>query len=204
MSGTTFSEPQVGALRSGLPVPWLTVGGLAVGMALADGFWLTSLEAAIGAVARSRGPFESWLRDSALLLPLFVLAVLWGLRRAYRKYGPALPGARAVIAATLLVAAAGTAAGVVGLVTSSAYNYGQQANELRLTQQTHSRVVAADHLHGEGGCTATCEAQRATLATHARGIGYASPVLLVTNLVVVGWVVAMRGGRLDARSSAAA
>src|SRR4051794_39138510 len=56
--------------------PWLTVGLLAGLLALADGYWLTSLQGAIGAVTRSQRPFATWMTTSAVLLPLFVLVIL--------------------------------------------------------------------------------------------------------------------------------
>ena len=44
-------------------VPWATVLPLAVLMAYADGFWLTSLRGAVGAIERTQEPFATWLRS---------------------------------------------------------------------------------------------------------------------------------------------
>ena len=38
-------------------VPWATVLTLAVVLAYADGFWMTSLRGAVGAIERTQGPF---------------------------------------------------------------------------------------------------------------------------------------------------
>ena len=68
-SGTGASTPARPA------VPWLTVIPLAAMMAYADGFWMVSLRGAVGAIERTQEPFASWLRESTVLLPAFVLAV---------------------------------------------------------------------------------------------------------------------------------
>ena len=43
--------------------------------------------------------------------------------------------------------------------------------------------------------------QQAGLALQMRAVGYGSGLLLVTNLALVGWAVAIRGGRLDVRKT---
>ena len=67
------------AFRGKVPLPWVTVFVLAIVMALADGFIVTSIQGAVGAIERAQGPFASWLRDAAIVLPVFVVAVLWAL-----------------------------------------------------------------------------------------------------------------------------
>jgi len=57
-------------------VPWRTVLPVAVVLSFADGFWITSLRGAVGAIERTEAPAETWMRESALAVPLFVLAVL--------------------------------------------------------------------------------------------------------------------------------
>jgi hypothetical protein len=186
--------------------PWGTVLALAAVMAYADGFWLTSLQGALGAIERSQEPFASWLRGSTLVLPLFAAAALWGLSRAHRRFGPVLRGPRAVAAAALLIAGAGSVVGLGQVVASSAYDYHLQSSSIRTAEHLHAHVaptgspgtVPTDHGHGTAACTGTCAARRATLSVHLTGFAYATPVLLATNLVLVGWVVALRGGRLDA------
>jgi hypothetical protein len=193
---------------SGKSVPWVTVLGLAAVMAYADGFWLTSLQGAVGAIERSQDPFNQWLRGSTLMLPVFAVAVLWALSRAHRKYGPALRRPRAIAAAALLVAAAGSVVGVGQLVASSAYDYHLQSNLINSTAYLHNHVAPTatpaqaateSHSHGSGDCTGTCEARRATLAAHLTGVAYAAVPIMGSNLLLVGWVVALRGGRLEPR-----
>ena len=90
----------------------MTVLPLAVVMAYADGFWMMSLRGAVGAIERTEEPFASWLRESTLVLPVFVFAVLGALTLALRWFGPALRRTRTVLTAALLIVAAGTVAGV--------------------------------------------------------------------------------------------
>jgi len=42
---------------------------------------------------------------------------------------------------------------------------------------------------------------QSSLAWQVRSVGYGSGFILVTNLVLVGWVVALRGGRLGVRKT---
>jgi hypothetical protein len=174
-----------------LPVPWATVALLAGVMAYADGFWLTSLQGAIGAVERAQGPFANWLRVSTLMLPLFVLGVYKVLTSAQRRYGPELRGARMVLATGLLVVAAGTVVGVAALAVNSALDYHVQAGQAQLMNSMRSMdgmVMSGTGMNMD---------RLATLAVHVRAVSYASVLLLGTNLLLVGWVVALRGGRLD-------
>src|SRR5262245_52717400 len=59
-----------------LSVYWLTVAFFAVVIAFGDGFWVTSVQGAVGSIERNDPPFSRWLRDSTLMVPLFFLAVL--------------------------------------------------------------------------------------------------------------------------------
>ena len=205
----TMSMNSTRARLRGLPrTPglWAIVVVLAGVMALADTFWLTSLQGAVGAIERSQDPFNQWLRGSTLMLPLFAVAVLWALSRAHRRFGPALRRPRTLAAAALLVAAAGTVVGVGEVVASSAYDYHLQSNLINTSAALHSHVAppatpaeaaAESHSHGSGSCTGTCESRRATLAAHLTGVAYTTPLIAGSNLLLVGWVIALRGGRLE-------
>ena len=166
-------------------VPWSTVLPLAVVLAFADGFWVISLRGAVGAIERTDDPFRTWLVESTLALPVFVFAVLAALTLALRWVGPVVRRPRAVVAVLLLVVAAATLVGVAALTASSAYDYHLQSGQLTLMQDMR------------GGCEGGCAARDATLDLHVKAVGYGSGILLVTNVVVAGWVVALRGGRLD-------
>ena len=186
MSITAATE-RIGTLRGRLSVvPWLTVVPLAAVLSYADGFWLISLRGAVGSIERTQEPFASWLRESTMVLPVFVLAVLGALTLAARWLGPVLRKPRTVVAAALMVVAAGTLVGITAVAASSVYDYRLQSSQLQLTGLTH---------HTSPGLPA--QQERASLGLQVRAVGYGSGILLVTNLVLVGWVVAMRGGRLD-------
>lgn len=197
MSEPTIARERRGTLPGGVPVPWVAVAVLAVGMSFADGFWIVSLREAAGAAIRTGRPFASWLVDSTVVLPLFVLAVLAALAVAHRRYGPSLARARKVVATSLLIAVAGSAAALVVAVSSAGYDYYLQARDADTVAATHEHVGAVSP--SDPTCTGSCAVDQATLEVHGRGLAYLAPVLLVTNVVLVGWVVALRGGRLDVR-----
>lgn len=168
-------------------VPWLTVVPLAVVMGYADGFWMISLRGAVGSIERTQEPFVTWLRESTLVLPVFVLAVLGALTLAARWFGPVLRKPKTVLATALMIVAAGTLVGIAEVAASSAYDYHLQSSQLQL-------MGSMDHTNAG---SAMAQREQATLALQVSAAGYGSGLLLVTNLVLVGWVVAMRGGRLD-------
>jgi hypothetical protein len=187
---TTVQSPARQGAGSALgrpTVPWLTVLPLAVLIAYADGFWMTSLRGAAGAIERTDGPFGTWLRESTLALPVFVLAVLGALTLAMRWFGPVLGNTRAVIGTGLMVVGAGTLVGIVELAASSAYDYHLQATQLQM-------VVQMGHACASGNCLP--QQEQASLALQVQAVGYGSALLLATNLLLVAWAVAIRGGRL--------
>ena len=177
-SGTGASAP------AGPAVPWLTVIPLAAMMAYADGFWMVSLRGAVGAIERTQEPFASWLRESTALLPVFVLAVIAAVTLALRRFGPVLAGKKAFLTTALLVAAAGTVAGTVILAASEAWDYALQ-HDLMGSLHHASSVQSVEQL------------DQASLGLQLAAFGYGAGLLLLTNLVVTGWTVAIRGGRLD-------
>jgi len=168
-------------------VPWLTVLPLAIVLAFADGFWLISLRTSVGVITRAQAPFASWLRESIEALPLFVFAVLGGLTLALSWFRPDLRRPRVVIASALLVVAASTLAGVGWLTASSAYDYHLQLRQVEMMGSMGGR------------CTGACLTgrQHASLLLQVKSVGVGSAILLVTNLVIVAWLLAMRGGRLE-------
>jgi hypothetical protein len=187
----TIERPQV-LVRARLAVPpWKTVMALAVVLAYADGFWLTSLRGAVGAIERTQSPFASWWQEATLVLPVFVLAVLGALTLAMRWFGPVLRRSRGLVVAGLLVVAAATLVGIAQTVASAAYDYHLQTHQMQIMDSMRSLC--------QGSCLA--EKQHATLLVHIHGVLYISGRLLVTNLVLVAWLVAMWGGRLRLSST---
>jgi len=182
---TTTERP--GTLRGRLSIPWLTVVPLAVVLAYADGFWLISLRGAAGAIERTGEPFMTWFRESTLTLPVFALAVIGALILAARWFGPVLRTWRTVVATALLIVAASTVVGIAEVAVSSAYDYYLQSAQLQLMGSMPSMSSMGS----------TAQLQQASLALQVRAVGYGGVLLLVTNLALVGWVVAVRGGQLD-------
>ena len=181
----SWSGSGTGAQAPARPaVPWLTVIPLAAMMAYADGFWMVSLRGAVGAIERTQEPFASWLRESTVLLPVFVVAVIAAVTLALRWFGPVLAGKKAFLTTALLIAAAGTLAGTATLAASEAWDYALQ-HDLMGTLHHASSVQSADQL------------DQASLGLQLAAFGYGAGLLLVTNIVVTGWTVAIRGGRLD-------
>lgn len=185
---TTTAEPQRTAASASNSVPWSTVIPTAVAMALADGFWIISLRGAVGAVEAGGHPFASWLRGSAAAAPAFaalVLAALGGVAR-HSGVGRREPAATVTFAA---VVGAGTLAGAGWLAYESGRAYVVQMSELHLMQAMGSTCNA-------GPCVGRAES--AVLVLQLRALAYGAVILLVTNAVVTLWVIAMRGGRIDA------
>ncbi|WP_448628036.1 hypothetical protein [Geodermatophilus sp. URMC 64] len=195
MSLRTVPRRALAALRP-RPVPWPTVVALAALMAYADGFVLTSIQGAVGAIERAQSPFATWLLSSTLLLPVYLLAVLAALAHARRRLGPALRSGRRIVAAALLVAAAGTLVGFGAVVTSAVYDYRLQSELVARIHATHAagnQVRAPD----AGTCTGLCASLEQTRAADERAARYATATDLGLNVVIVGWVLALRGGRLE-------
>jgi len=168
-----------------MAIPWTTVLTFAAVLATADWFWVISLRGAVGATERTSGPFVSWLQGSVLLIPLFALAVLGALALAYRWFGPVARRPRALLATSLLLVVAGTLAGAGALIVSGTY-------DLRLQLSQHMVPMGVQ-------CVESCHKLQndATFALQVKALGIGSVILLATNLLLVGWMVALRGGRLS-------
>jgi len=191
---TTITDPRNPgtAVAGRRALAWSTVLPFAVVMAYGSGFWIISLRGAAGAMGRTDAPFATWLRESTLLLPVFVLAVLAAVIVAARVFGPALRGRRTTAATALLIVAAGTLVGAAALVASSAYDF-----HLETTQHVMMQSMR------DPFCVGACAQgpQHATLALQLKVVGYGSLILLASNLVLVGWVLALRGGQLKLTSA---
>ncbi len=170
-------------------VPWKTVVTLAAVLAYADGYWLISLRGAIGAIERTDHPFASWLRESTTVLPVFAFAVLAALTLALHWFAPKLGETRTVVVTSLLIVVGGTLVGVAALVASAAHDYQLQSAQLHVMQGMSS-------MHGHCDTNCLAHQDRDTLALQVRGVLLVGRWILLTNLVLVAWVVAVMGGRL--------
>ena len=193
-SATAAASSPAPAGVASAAVPWGTVVSLAVVLAFADGFWVISVRGAVGAIERTGEPFATWLRESAVMTPLYVVGVLAALTLAKRRFGPVLRGARAVIASAWLVTLAASLVGAAHLLVSAVVDFRLQSGLIE-HMGSMSTTCGAD-------CIARLQSDSFWLQTHA--VGYGAGIVLLTNVLVVGWMVAMRGGRLRVTSARAA
>jgi hypothetical protein len=175
------------ALRrpAGSGVPWATVVTLAVGLSCTGAFWLVSLTGAIGVTERGERPFATWVMLSLTLVPVYAVAVLGALTLAKRWFGPQLRGAGRVLATAGLLLVTGTLMGIAAFAASSLYDYSVQLHHIT-------------GMPGMSSCTGDCipREQHDIFVLHVRGLVLVSQKLLLTNAVLIAWVVAMWGGQI--------
>lgn len=183
------------AWRGRLHVCWVTIAVFAIVIAYADGFLVTSLQGAVGAIERNEPPFQRWLRDSTLMLPLFFLAVLAAMLLARRWVGQ---GHRSVVkfgTTALLIVLFTSGVAIAEVAASSAYDYRLQTRHLEREHNMGMDVGMDMSMDTDMGTGLTALKQD-TLDVHMRAVQYASVMLLVTNLVLVIWVMAFYSDRL--------
>ncbi len=192
---------RIGAFLNPRPARWSTVALLTIVLAYADGAVLTIIKGATGSIARIQTPFSSWLIDSTALLPVFLLGVLLAFRIAHRRVAPELQKPRKVLAGALLIALFGTIVGVGAMVASGAYDYNLQSSELEADGPVHAdhdvTIPGVPASHAHAACDETCTELHDTLSADVEAVGFGGPIVLVANLVLVGWMVALIGGRLS-------
>jgi hypothetical protein len=107
---------------------------------------------------------------------------------------------RRVVTTALLIVAAGTAVGIAETSVSAAIDYRLQSQLLQRTAALHNHTgdiangSAANQAYTDGNWSPE---QRQTMALDVKAVGFGGGLILATNIVLVGWVVALRGGRLD-------
>ena len=130
-----------------------------------------------------------------MLSPVFGLAVILAFGRAYRS-------GRRTVGTALLVVLAATAVGILVLVVSTAYDYHLQSALLARMQATHGHPTglsgAANSAYADGAWTPE---QRDTMLVDVKAVGYGSVLIAGVNVVLVGWIAALRGGRLHSFTS---
>jgi len=191
------------------PVSWTTVLVLATLMAYADGFVLTSLRGAVGVTQQIHGPFIAWLESSTLMLPVFVLAVLVALAVARRRLGRPLRTPRRVLAAALFIAVAGGIVGTGHTFVALASDYAVQTEFLEIQAAAHGEApepsatdTGAASLSGTPVEHDTAIAQKQQLDVIRHGARLGSAGVVGANVILVGWFLAFRGGRLERRQPA--
>lgn len=194
-----------------LPIRWPLLAVLAVALTYSDGFWMTSLQGAIGAIGRHEPPFTRWLRDSTIMLPLVTLALVVGLSAARRLIaGRRRPSSRLAVVVALVVLI-GAGVGVVEAAISAFHDYQIQAEHIvelhSFDQQPGFQAVvdaagssaAYQFYCGLSGVDAkdTISLLRyATFVVHMKALGFFSALIVVTNLLLVLLVLALLPDRL--------
>ena len=172
-----------------------TVGGLALAMVAADIFWVTSLHGAVGSIQRTEtSPLNRWVRDSLIMLPLYVAAVWAALRLTQRWVGRRREIVRLAVALGLAVVFA-SAAGTAYASATAWWDYQRQADYLEELHAGHTII---------GACVGLCASKHDTVQGHLRGIGFSAILMVVSNVILGAWVIALRGGRLWQRRTARA
>lgn len=156
-------------------------------MLAADIFWVTSLHGAVGSIQRTEtSPLNRWVRDSLIMLPLYVAAVWAALRLTQRLVGRRRELVRLGVALALAVVLA-TAAGTAYAASTAWYDYQRQASYLEDLHAGHTVI---------GACVGLCASKHDTVQAHLRGIGFSAILMVVSNVILGAWVLALRGGRL--------
>jgi len=118
---------------------------------------------------------------------------------ARRWFGRSRSRVLEVGATALLITVIGTAIGVTETAASSANDYRLQSRDLTSVHQFHQTIAdrnPAAVAPTAGGCTGICAEKHLTLTTHIKAVKLAAGLLLVSNLVLVLWVLMWRGDRL--------
>jgi hypothetical protein len=196
----TIEQP-VERVRRRLGVSWATIILFAVVISYVNGFWVTSLQITVGALERSAPPFERWLRDSTIMLPLYTAAVLLAVLLARRWFGRSQRAAVRVVTVGLLIVAVCTPVGIVEVANSAAYDYQLQKEHIELVDGfNHTRHEATSTAAPTDDCVGTCAAKQSTLGLHVRAGTQAGVLMLITNALLVVWLLAVGGDRLWTRA----
>ena len=126
------------------------------------------------------------------LLPFFGAGVLAMLMLARHWFGPEPRFPDKVALTGLLLAAGGTLLGIAALAVSAVYDY-------------HLQVPHIGGMQGMAPCTGSCvpREQHEIFVLHVRGVWMVGRWLLLSNAVLVTWLVAMWGGRIKLTTSCA-
>ena len=189
-----------------LPVRWTALAIFALAITYADGFWLVAIQGAVGAIERTESPFFRWLRDSTLLLPLIILAVLGGLLWARRWFERSRWNLAGLGVTVLLVAVVSGSVGVAAIAANSLYDLSFQTKHQELlhsfgaaSQPGSVNLPASESTGSSASSTvgsAVIQMELATITVHVRALGYASVLILTTNLIIAAALLAVLKDRL--------
>ena len=192
----TTGQP-VKRVRRRLGVSWATIILFAVVISYVNGFWVTALQITVGSLERSEPPFGRWLRDSSIMVPLYAAGVLVAVLLARRWFGRSKRTLVRAAGAGVLIVAVCTLVGIVEVANSAAYDYQLQTEHIDdVDGFNHTQHVATSTDAPIDACVGTCAAKQSTLGLHVRAVTQASALMLITNALLVTWLLAVGGDRL--------
>jgi hypothetical protein len=198
MTTTLTRKDRITGSLQGLGASWWSVGLFAVVLAFANGFIVTSMQWTIGAIERLKPPFEQWMFNSVVMIPVYAGAIIGALYLARRLAGEGSGKAKKLWIAVATIIVAGTLVAMANMALSSLYDYYLQTTHIDLGQHLRHPLYRVDGttpvLVGSSTCDATCQAINATRSTHIRGFFLAAKLFLVIDAVLVLWTLALRGG----------
>ncbi len=198
MNNTLTRQGRITGSLQGLGASWWSVGLFAVVLAFANGFIVTSMQWTVGAIERLSPPFEQWMFNSVVMIPVYAIAIIGALYLARRLAGTGSGKAKKLWIAVGLIIITGLLVGMVNMALSSAYDYYLQTQHIDLGQHLRHPLYRVDGttpvLVGSSTCDATCQAISATKGAHIRGFFLATKLFLVIDAVLVVWTLALRGG----------
>lgn len=209
---TTLPIRQSARARRGLLAGMAGTAVLASILAYTNGFWLTALLGATGAIERTGEPFSYWLAGSALIIPLMLPAILAARRLSAGRFAGSRVGR---LATALLVVGISSGLGIALAAASAAYDYSFQKQHLGHIYNRTGLPSGAEQagfaaapslpftlycdLRGTTVSNPTAQMEYATLMVHVRALGLISILLVLNNLLVVSTVLALRGSWLQPR-----
>ena len=192
----TTGQP-VKRVRRRLGVSWATIILFAVVISYVNGFWVTALQITVGSLERSEPPFGRWLRDSSIMVPLYAAGVLVAVLLARRWFGRSKRTLVRAAGAGVLIVAVCTLVGIVEVANSAAYDYQLQTEHIDVVDGfNHTQHDASSTAAQTDDCVGTCAAKQSTLGLHVRAGTQASALMLITNALLVTWLLAVGGDRL--------
>ena len=84
---TLTRQGRITGSLQGLGASWWSVGLFAVVLSFANGFIVASMQWTVGAIERLSPPFEQWMFNSVVMIPVYAIAIIGALYLARRLAG---------------------------------------------------------------------------------------------------------------------
>ena len=181
---------------------WATIILFAVVISYVNGFWVTALQITVGSLERSEPPFGRWLRDSTIMLPLYTAGVLVAVLLARRWFGRSKRTLVRAAGAGVLIVAVCTLVGIVEVANSAAYDYQLQIEHIDLVDGFNHTQHDGDIRPTHRPTTASGPARPSNQPSGSTSepVTHASALMLITNTLLVAWLLAVGGDRLWQRA----